>query len=247
MRARLEGIRSHAEEIRSFALRRVRGSFPSFIPGQYALLRLPLSTAPLPGGEREEKGEGSITLRPGTVGEPFAMASAPEDGDPWEFLVRKRSGMAEALFGLRAGDEVEIEGPMGRGFPIDEYRGRHLLLIGVGTALAPLRSVLRSVIRRHDDFGEMALYYGVLTPRHFCYSEDLAAWPARKIAVQRIVTYGDGTWQGPVGFVQDLLARHRPDPHNRIALVCGMPEMEEANITLLKGLGFPSDRILKNY
>jgi NAD(P)H-flavin reductase len=239
MKSRVEAIRSHTEEIRSIALRRAEGKFPPFIPGQYALLSRP--------GVQSESSAGSTSIRPRTEGEHFAMASAPEEEDPWEFLVRKRPGMAEALFGLRAGDEVEIEGPMGKGFSIDDYRGFHLLLIGVGTALAPLRSVIRSVVRRRDDFGEVALYYGVLTPKHFCYPEELAAWPTLGITVHQTVTYGEKDWSGPVGFVQDLLARHRPDPHNRIALVCGMPEMEEANIALLRRLGFLPERILKNY
>lgn len=216
------------EEIRCFRLEPLSPAGPelfSFIPGQFVQVQ----TAP-----------GEISY--------FAIASAPRQGPYFELLVKRGKGAAGALFDLPVGGEVEVTDPQGKGFPIDRHRGQNLLLIGVGTGIAPLRAVLLSALGRRGDFGELTFVYGVLTPDHLCYPEDLRRWPREGVRVHLTVTFPEGTgWTGRSGFVQDLIKDLRPDPANTVALLVGMKEMVEANTRLLQELGFPGEKILLNF
>ena len=228
-RMRITGVTPQkVEDICIFRLEPVSGPDSevfSFIPGQFVQIH----TAPE-----------AISY--------FAIASPPDEGRSLEFLVKKGKGAAGALFGLGVGDEVEMTAPQGKGFPIDQYKGHNLLLIGVGTGIAPLRSVLRSALSRREEFGELIFVYGVLTPDHFCYSEEMEDWSRSRVQVHRTVTYPEGTgWIGQQGFVQDVLKGLRPGPENSVAMLVGMKEMVEENTRLLLELGFPKEKILLNY
>ena len=111
----------------------------TFVPGQVAVLGV------------EEIGESS-----------FAIASAPEDKNGLEFLVRDGKGAASALFNVKKGDVVQGKGPVGKAFPIDNYRGRDMLITAVGSAQAMSRSVLQSISYRRDYFAKVSVVFGVL-------------------------------------------------------------------------------------
>lgn len=216
------------QEIRSFRL----GPIPpdtstdfTFVPGQF----VQISTAP------QESAH-------------FAIASAPEDRPLLEFLIKKGKGVAGAMFDLGVGNDLEITGPQGKGFPIDEHKGKNLLLIGVGTGIAPLRSALKSALGRREDFGDLTFVYGVLTPQHFCYMNDLHHWSRNSVHVHLTVTFPEGTsWKGHAGFVQDVLRKIKPSPTNTVALLVGMDQMIQDNTQLLLEMGFAQENILLNY
>ena len=197
----------------------------NFITGQFVTLFLP----------GEEKGAF------------FAIASAPEENGFLEFLVKKSAGIGEKLVGLKRGETLFLEGPMGKGFPIDQYKGKHLLLIGVGTGISPLRSVFRSITRRRSDFRYVHLYYGALTPSHFCYREEIRELRKKDIQVFLTVTTPDSEWAGRSGFVQSHFAEAIPDPDKCIALLVGMKEMVDQSRGELIRIGLKPEQILLNY
>jgi NAD(P)H-flavin reductase len=62
------------------------------------------------------------------------------------------------------------------------------------------------------------------------------------------VTSTEGlAWNGPVGFVQALLAGAEIDPQRTVACLVGMKEMVNANTEILIQRGVPTDRILLNF
>ena len=144
-------VRSTKEETEDMRLISLNsGHNWQFIPGQIALL----------------SGEGG--------GESyFAIASAPEDLEGMDFLIRNGEGTCGIIFSTRVGDHVSGKGPLGKGFPIDLYHGRDLFLSAVGSAIAPLRSVIRSVNHRRASFGKIVLVYGVRHAEEFRYRMDL--------------------------------------------------------------------------
>jgi len=197
----------------------------NFVTGQFVTLFLP----------GEEKGAY------------FAISSAPEENGYLEFLIKKTPGLGEKLAALKAEETLFLEGPLGKGFPIDRYKGRHLLLIGVGTGIAPLRSVFRSIIRRRSDFRYVHLYYGVLTPSHFCYREEIRDLRKSDIQAFLTVTTPDSEWAGRTGFVQGHFVDAIPDPAKCVALLVGMKEMVDQCRSELIRIGLNPDQILINY
>jgi NAD(P)H-flavin reductase len=196
----------------------------AFIPGQFLHLRAP-------------SGDASY----------FAVASAP--GAPYfDVLVKRAQGASRELFDLPVGSTVSVVGPQGKGFPLDAYEGFDVLLIGVGTGIAPLRSVVGWVLAHRKRFGRLTLLYGVLTPSHWCYRSDFGSWQAAGVHTRVTVTSTEGlAWNGPVGFVQALLAGAEIDPQRTVACLVGMKEMVNANTEILIQRGVPTDRILLNF
>ena len=178
----------------------------------------------------------------------FAIASAPGEGRYFDLLIRRGQGMSAVLCDLPVGAEVEAAGPQGKGFPLEPHRGKNLLLIGVGTGIAPLRSVVRTIARQRQHFDRVSLFYGALTPHHLCFHEEIRDWP--DIGVETFLTVTDPTgqpWNSHVGFVQQHVAQVGPSPKSTVAMLVGMPEMIQANTELLRRLGFLPDAILLNY
>lgn len=56
-------------------------------------------------------------------------------GEGWmEFTIRSVGKVTDQLFSLQPGDELFVRGPYGKGWPIDELRGKHLVVVAGGTA-----------------------------------------------------------------------------------------------------------------
>jgi sulfhydrogenase subunit gamma (sulfur reductase) len=178
----------------------------------------------------------------------FAIASAPEDKNGLEFLVRDGKGAASALFNARKGDVVQGKGPLGKGFPIDNYRGRDILITAIGSAIAPMRSVLRSISYRRDDFGKVSAIFGVRTPADFPFPDEIENW--RKTGINVILTMSrpDGTdWTGKTGYVSTHFGEVITELKNPVALMCGMKAMQEQSRDELLKLNVRENEILANY
>jgi NAD(P)H-flavin reductase len=177
----------------------------------------------------------------------FAIASEPENTDYYEFVVKKRSGISELLASMEPGDTVEVDGPMGKGFDLTPFYGMDVYLIGIGTGIAPLRSVWRELITHRKDFGKVAIYAGFLTPVHRLLTDELESLGKHNIQVSVSVETGGDSWDGPIGYVQDVLKEDSPNGVNAIACLAGMSAMVDACTEILQNLGFNDSRILLNF
>ena len=178
----------------------------------------------------------------------FAFASAPED-EELEFLVKRTGDPAcRKFYGLAEGGRVELLEVFGHGFDLGALRGRDLVFVAMGTGVAPLRSALRSALRRPDDFGQIVVLYGARTPDDFCYRGETDSWKAAGVELRQVVSRPDGyEWAGQTGYVQSLLDNVLPNLSDPVALVCGSREMIEQTRDRLHEMGFASEDILTNY
>src|ERR1044071_4461585 len=218
----ISGIRDQARITRSFDLRPERAV--DFTPGQVAILRV----------EGEEPAY-------------FALAGAPSDRD-LEVLVKQKAGASRVIYDMRVGDEIELVDVCGRGFRIDEIKGRDLVFVAMGTGVAPLRSALRHVLKRKNEFGQLVVLYGARTPDDFCYRDETEAWEDAGVELRQVVSRPDGhDWSGPTGYVQSLLDNVLPDLASPVALICGSREMIDQTRERLGKMGFKLEEILTNY
>ena len=223
---RIKRVKEQAREIRSFDMVTDEGTAHDlrFVPGQVAVLRVPDEQPAY-----------------------FAFASAPEDAE-LEFLVKRTQGASERIYGMKEGEPVELLEVVGHGFDLDAERGKDLVFVAMGTGVAPLRSALRHVLKRRDDFGQLVVLYGARTPDHFCYRDETESWEAAGVELRQVVSRPDGhDWSGPTGYVQSLLEHVLPDLQSPVALICGSKEMIGQTRDRLKLLGFRPEEILTNY
>jgi NAD(P)H-flavin reductase len=174
----------------------------------------------------------------------FAIASAPGE-QAFEYLVRESEGAAGRWAALGVGQRLEVTLPDGPGFPLEQARGRNLLLIGTGTGFAPLRSVIRTLVRERSAYGQVQGAYGALTPAHLAFGPELRSWGEAGVHVTATVTTGDAAWEGAVGQVQALLGRLPVE--NALAFLCGQPEMTREVTQLLAARGLPPERSFLNF
>jgi NAD(P)H-flavin reductase len=168
----------------------------------------------------------------------YALANAP--GEAWEILV-KREG--SSLSTAQVGDERLVTPPQGRGFPVREHAGRDLVLVGVGTGIAPLRGVLRVVTAARADFGRVTLVYGQRTRAEMAYPADRARWASLGVEIVLVSSREDD----PPRHVQDVLAAGMPGLRGGIAYVCGMPAMVDEVTRVLHAAGVAEEHVFQNY
>jgi sulfhydrogenase subunit gamma (sulfur reductase) len=178
----------------------------------------------------------------------FAVASAPEDKGMLQFLVKDGKGAAGAIFAMKVGDAVQVKGPVGKGFPIDGYKGRDVIIEAVGTAIAPMRGVIRSIMRRRADFGKVTAIFGVRVPEDFPFKNEMGEWKKAGIETVLTISRPEGTdWTGSAGYVQAHCEEAMGDLDQPVALVCGMKDMMQQSKEELCRLGVDECEVLTNY
>lgn len=220
-------VRAQGPNIRAFELRPVdarESHGVAFISGQVAVLRV----------ADEDPAY-------------FAFAGAPADRN-LEILVKRTIGASVALFDMKEGERVDLLSVVGHGFDLEQQKGRDLVFVAMGTGVAPLRSALRHVLGRKEDFGELVVLYGARTPDDFCYRDETQSWEDAGVELRQVISKPDGhDWSGPTGYVQTLLDHVLPDLNSPVALVCGSREMIEQTGDRLQQMGFAPESILTNY
>jgi ferredoxin-NADP reductase len=96
---------------------------------------------------------------------PISISSPPSLKDELILTVRAAGFVTTALHDLKPGDWVGIRGPLGNGFPLDEFRGCDILFVAGGIGLAPLRGLLWEMLYRREEFGRIWVLHGARTPR----------------------------------------------------------------------------------
>src|ERR1700704_1499049 len=177
----------------------------------------------------------------------FAFASAPADRN-LEILVKRTVGASVALFDMKEGERVDLLSVVGHGFDLEQQKGRDLVFVAMGTGVAPLRSALRHVLGRKQDFGQLVVLYGARTPDDFCFRDETQSWEEAGVELRQVISRPDGhDWSGPTGYVQTLLDHVLPDLNSPVALVGGSREMIAQTTDRLQQMGFAPEAILTNY
>jgi CDP-4-dehydro-6-deoxyglucose reductase len=161
----------------------------------------------------------------------YSIASPPHDARLLELHVRRVPGGAFSD-GLFEGDArnklLSLEGPLG-GFYYREDAARPLLLIGGGTGLAPLKSILRHVLETGAG-RDVTLYWGVRAQRDLyahAWLSALARQDAR-LTYEVVLSEPDATWTGRRGWVHEAVLDALDVGNRYDVYTCGPPALIEA-------------------
>jgi NAD(P)H-flavin reductase len=182
------------------------------------------------------------------VGElPISISGDPGQPQQLVYTVRSVGQATQALVSSRpGGDPVGVRGPFGTPWPVEEARGKDVVIVAGGIGLAPLRGVIYHVLANRDDYGRLVVLYGARSPQDVLYRKELAAWARRPdTQVLSTVDYGGVSWRGHVGVVTSLFKYLRVQSGQAVVMMCGPEIMMRFVARDLLGRGLlPSDLYL---
>lgn len=181
---------------------------------------------------------------PGVGEAPFTPSSSPYIKDKLEMTIMKVGKVTSALFEMPVGAILGVRGPFGKPYPLEQFEGREVLILGGGVGLAPLRSLFLALAEDIKKYKKIYIKYGARTPQDIVYKNQLPEWKTWKgVEIALTVDVGDSGWKGKVGVVTILLENGLVDVKNMVAVVCGPPIMMKFGTLKLLEKGFDGNNI----
>jgi ferredoxin-NADP reductase len=223
LRARVERIFDHCADTRSLFLRLTEGALPRCLPGMFISVAMPLAAE--------------------TRVRPYTIASSPEDGEPSEICFnRVPNGPGAAwLFERVIGDELNFTGPFGA-FTLDRAPDSETIFVAEGTAVAPIRPMIRRAIATAPSTRSMTLLYAADCAEHLLYSaefERLAATHAG-FHYEPMIVCGDGAAEIYSRLLDEVRRRwvDADGDRTRHFYLCGVGKGVIALRDVLRGAGY---------
>jgi len=173
---------------------------------------------------RVQPGQFNMIYVPGVGEVPMSVSSGALEGPGIGHTIRFTGRVTRVIGKLGPGAVLGMRGPYGRGWPMEQARGRDVLLVAGGVGLAPLRLVVQALLADRDQFGRLTLIYGARHPADLLYASEYPEWERRGMEILVTVDRADLTWKGRVGVVPVVFKRFRMDPERAVVLTCG-PEI----------------------
>lgn len=179
------------------------------------------------------------------VGEvPISIVSDPEEPEALDHTIRIAGRVTNAMARLGPGEALGIRGPYGRGWPLDEAKGKDVVVVTGGLGCAPVVGAIEYIFRRRDAYGPVRILHGVKTPKDLLYRERFDAWRRQpNTEVYLTSDQPDKTWRYHIGVVTELFEQVRLDPSNSIVMMCGPEIMMRLGVPVLMQRGMPSRAI----
>ncbi len=177
---------------------------------------------------------------------PFGIASAAWEGDFVRFTIQKMGTFTQAVHRLKTGDSIGMRGPLGNGFPIDDWYHKNLVIIGGGCAFSTLYALTKHIQHpgNRPNFNELIVIYGARNSGLCMYKNDIQSWHDRDdLEIHQAIDVPEDTWLHHVGYVPDVVKEVAPSAENAVAVVCGPPIMTKFTLPALTELNFPPEAI----
>ncbi len=178
----------------------------------------------------------------------YSIASAPdpEHLDRFEIAVtRVETGrVSQALHDLPVGASLAMDGPHGF-FTREGVEREPALLVGTGTGVCPLRSMLQAELRGASG-PRITLLFGARTQDEILYREELEqlARVQPRFSFQVTLSRPDDAWTGRRGYVQTHLSELIVPGERPHVYVCGLTDMvSDVRRVLKEQLGFDRKHI----
>ena len=189
-------------------------------------------------------GQFSMLYVPGIGEAPISISSSPAAPEILH-TVRVAGDVTTSLSQLGTGDTILLRGPYGSGWPMEELRDRTLVVVAGGLGIAPLRPVLKEVMRKDYGLnGKPVILYGCKSPKDIIFRDE---FPRIRDAFDVCLTVDKADpemiWRGETGFVPDVIGKINFDPLKSVVFICGPEVMMKSSVNKLLGRGVPPEKI----
>jgi len=175
----------------------------------------------------------------------FTPSSDPAVPETIEFTIMKAGSVTAAIHALKEGEAVGLRGPYGKPYPIKDFHGKEVYVVGGGVGLAPLRALLFALNHEIASLKKVEVRFGARSVKDISYRAAIEEWKKReKTNIVISLDAPDPQWSGNVGLVTTILKDGDVEPKNAVAVVCGPPIMYKFVMENLVKLGIPKHQIL---
>jgi propane monooxygenase reductase subunit len=191
-----------------------------------------------------------ITLPSSGLVRSFSMANPP-GGNRLNFIIKiYPDGAFSSVLDkeLKIGDALAIKGPYGTCFR-HENRSGQMILVGGGSGMAPLWSIVND-LARSGERRQLTFFYGARTKHDLFYLDQIeaigAVLPDFRFIPALSHEPAGSDWSGETGFIHEVAARHLRGLNlddEAEAYCCGPPPMIEAAVPVLQISGLDPERI----
>jgi len=190
---------------------------------------------------------------PGTgITRSFSMANTPRHQTRLSFIIKRYpegAFSAQLDGGLKVGQKLTAKGPYGTCFRREERSGP-MLLIGGGSGMSPLWSILHDLVESGENRA-VRFFYGARARRDLFFLDEFAALTATLPDFRFIPALShaepDDAWTGETGFIHEVVSRtlraEGLDGEDIDGYSCGPPPMIDAVLPILQMAGLEPERI----
>lgn len=161
---------------------------------------------------------------PGVGEAPISLSYLVEDNKIYH-TIRAVGRVTRFLERFKKGNPVFVRGPYGNGWPIEEMKGKNVLLIAGGLGIAPLRPVIQILEKKRTDYKDAFLIYGARNERTILYKEEILSYKKFMnlyLTIDEVLNKKG--WEHKVGLVTDVIEDIDIELGDTIAMICG-PEI----------------------
>ena len=180
---------------------------------------------------------------------PIGIASSPTEEGTIKFTIKKMGTVTSSFHNCEIGDTIGVRGPLGNGWPMEDLKGKNIVIIGGGFAFSTLRSLVLYVLddKYRKYYGDLTVIYGNRDSGEVLYRDVLEEWEKRDdINVVLTIDREEEGWTRKVGFVAAIVKEVAPSPDNAVAIICGPPIMIRTAVDELVKIGWKDEQILNS-
>lgn len=173
------------------------------------------------------------------IGEcPLSMASSPYEKSFFEISVRNVGNVTNEMSKMKKGDTLGVRGPFGYGYPLENMKGKDIVIVVGGIGFPPLGSAIEYILKNRKDYGKVFVIYGEKDLDDIIFKNRIKKWTKEKgFTVLVTIETPCKKWSGCVGLVTDLFSKIKVDGKKTAGLTCGPPMMVKFVIEGFKKLG----------
>jgi sulfhydrogenase subunit gamma (sulfur reductase) len=217
----IKQIVDESKDVKSFVLEMREGGMMDAVPGQFVEVSI--------------QGIGEAT---------FAVSRLVKSKKQFIVSVKRLGHLTKMLHRSAEGNLVGVRGPYGNSFPVNDWKGKDIVIIGGGIGLAPLRPVIDHIVSHREEYGHLDIIFGARSPQDILFKEDLETWQETKdLTLYTTIDIPHEGWEGRVGLIPAVVRDVNINPDNRIAVICGPPVMIRFTVAAMQDLGWPAESI----
>lgn len=202
----------------------------SFRPGQYIQILTP-----------QYKGSDEEVYRA------YSISSAPSDNQAVElFIGYVPEGICTTFIHqhLKLNDQLTVVGPFGDFYY--HHNDRDMIMVAVGTGMAPIMSILRYMREEKID-RKVTFYFGARSGEDLYMMDTLKEMEKDMPNFELVCCLSrpkeEDNWTEDKGRVTDLIEKYVEDGSDKEAYLCGSPKVIDAVVDSLKAKGMPEAHI----